>query len=113
MRCSPGLAGEVIEIGASDGKNFPHYPPTVTRVQALEPELRLRHLTRGRRRAAPVPIDVIDGLAERLPARDVSLDAAVVTFALCTIQGPGAALREAFRGLCCVGDRDGAGRLVP
>ena len=30
-----GLAGEVIEIGAGDGKNFPRYPPAVTRVQAV------------------------------------------------------------------------------
>jgi ubiquinone/menaquinone biosynthesis C-methylase UbiE len=92
-----GLAGEVIEIGAGDGKNFPHYPTTVTRVQALEPEPRLRHLAQAAAGQAPVPIDVTDHLAERLPAPDASLDAAVFAFTLCTISDPDAALREAFR----------------
>ncbi len=92
-----GLAGEVIEIGPGDGKNFPHYPPTVTWVQAVEPEPRLRHLARAGSGTFPVPIDVTDGLAERLPVPDASLDAAVFAFVLCTIADPDAALREAFR----------------
>jgi ubiquinone/menaquinone biosynthesis C-methylase UbiE len=92
-----GLAGEVIEIGCGDGKNFPHYPPTVTRVRAIEPEPHLRHLARAAAARAPLAIEVTDGLAERLPAADASLDAAVFTFTLCTIQSPGTALREAYR----------------
>ncbi|WP_328349388.1 hypothetical protein OG800_01730 [Streptomyces sp. NBC_00445] len=39
-----GLSGEVIEIGAGDGANFTHYPATVTRVLAVEPEPHLRRL---------------------------------------------------------------------
>ena len=92
-----GLAGEVIEIGAGDGKNFRHYPPTVTRVQAVEPEPRLRHLARAVAAKAPVRIDVTDGLAERLPWPDASLDGAIFTFTLCTIADPDHTLREAFR----------------
>jgi ubiquinone/menaquinone biosynthesis C-methylase UbiE len=92
-----GLAGEVIEIGAGDGKNFGRYPPTVTRVRAVEPEARLRRLAQAAAAKAPVRIEVTDGLAERLPWPDASLDAAVFTFTLCTIAGPGHALREAFR----------------
>jgi SAM-dependent methyltransferase len=87
----------VIEIGADDGKNFPHNPTTVTRVQALEPEPRLRHPAQAAAGQAPVPIDVTDNLAERLPVPDASLDAAVFAFTLCTISDPDAALREAFR----------------
>lgn len=92
-----GLAGEVIEIGAGDGKNFARYPPAITRVLAVEPEPRLRRLAGAAAADAPVRIDVADGTAGRLPAPDVSLDAAVFTFALCTIGDPDAALREAFR----------------
>ncbi len=92
-----GLAGEVIEIGAGDGKNFPRYPPAVTRVQAVEPEPRLRRLAQDAAAKAPVRIDVTDGLAERLPWPDASLDAAIFTYTLCTVADPGVALREAFR----------------
>jgi ubiquinone/menaquinone biosynthesis C-methylase UbiE len=92
-----GLAGEVIEIGAGDGKNFPRYPPAVTRVQAVEPEPRLRRLAQAAAAKAPVRIEVTDGLAERLPWPDASLDAAIFTYTLCTIADPGRALREAFR----------------
>jgi ubiquinone/menaquinone biosynthesis C-methylase UbiE len=96
-RLLSGLTGEVIEIGCGDGKNFPHYPAGVSRVRAVEPEPHLRRLARAAAAKAPVPIEVTDGRAERLPAADASLDAAVVTFALCTIQDPAAALREAYR----------------
>jgi ubiquinone/menaquinone biosynthesis C-methylase UbiE len=93
-----GLAGEVIEIGCGDGKNFPHYPPTVTRVHAIEPEPHLRRLAQvAAAKAAPITIDVTDGLAEQIPVPDASLDAAVFTLTLCTIHSPGTALREAYR----------------
>jgi hypothetical protein len=37
-----GLSGRVIEIGAGDGANFRHYPPTLDEVVAPEPEAYLR-----------------------------------------------------------------------
>lgn len=92
-----GLAGEVIEIGCGDGKNFPCYPPAVTRVRAVEPEPYLRRLAQAATENAAPAIDIIDGRAERLPAADASLDAAVFTLTLCTIQDPAVALREAYR----------------
>jgi ubiquinone/menaquinone biosynthesis C-methylase UbiE len=92
-----GLAGEVIEIGAGDGKNFPRYPPAVTRVHAVEPEPRLRQLAQAAATKAPVRIEVTDDLAEQLPWPDASLDGAIFSCTLCTIADPGHALREAFR----------------
>jgi len=51
-RLLSGLSGRVIELGAGNGKNFPHYPSTVTEVIAVEPEPHLREL--AQREAARV-----------------------------------------------------------
>lgn len=48
-----GLTGEVVEIGAGDGANFVHYPPTVTRVLAVEPEPHLRQFAEAAAWQAP------------------------------------------------------------
>jgi len=41
-----GLAGRVLEVGAGNGLNFAHYPPTVNDMLAVEPEPYLRGLAR-------------------------------------------------------------------
>ncbi|MDX3763825.1 class I SAM-dependent methyltransferase [Streptomyces mirabilis] len=96
-RLLAGLAGEVIEIGAGNGLNFPHYPGTVTRLLAVEPEPHLRELAVQSARSAAVPVQVVDGRAEQLPAEDTSFDAAVVCLTLCSVADPHAALAELHR----------------
>jgi ubiquinone/menaquinone biosynthesis C-methylase UbiE len=80
-----GLRGRVIEIGAGNGLMFAHYPPTVTEALAAEPEPRLRATAQAAARSAPVPIRVVDGLADALPAGDGEFDAAVTALVLCTV----------------------------
>ncbi|MEU0521041.1 class I SAM-dependent methyltransferase [Streptosporangium sp. NPDC006007] len=92
-----GLSGQVIEVGAGNGLNFAHYPPAVTRVLAVEPEPRLRRLARTAAGAAPVPVEVVDGLADRLPAEDATFDGAVASLVLCSLPNPDSALREMYR----------------
>ncbi|MEZ0074208.1 class I SAM-dependent methyltransferase [Planotetraspora sp. GP83] len=92
-----GLSGRVIEIGAGNGLNFARYPPAVTGVVAIEPEPRLRATARLAATRAAVRIDVTGGLAEQLPAAEGRFDAAVVTFVLCSLADPGAALMEIHR----------------
>ncbi|MEV7965969.1 methyltransferase domain-containing protein [Sphaerisporangium sp. NPDC088356] len=92
-----GLRGEVIEVGAGNGLTFPHYPLTVARVLAVEPEARLRRLAQAAARKAPVPIEVVGGLACRLPGEDQTFDAAVLSLVLCSLPDPVAALREIYR----------------
>ena len=50
-RLLAGLTGRVLEVGAGNGLNFPHYPATVTEVLAIEPEpyLRRQALAEARR----------------------------------------------------------------
>ncbi|MGI8311424.1 class I SAM-dependent methyltransferase [Saccharopolyspora hattusasensis] len=92
-----GLTGTVIDIGAGNGLNFAHYPSTVTRVLAVEPEPHLRQVAQRAAASAPVPVEVVDGLAERLPTEDSSADAAVASLVLCSVRDQAAVLREIQR----------------
>ncbi|ONI92247.1 SAM-dependent methyltransferase [Saccharothrix sp. ALI-22-I] len=91
------LAGEVIEVGPGNGLNFAHYPPTVSRVLAVEPEPRLRQHAHDAAGRAAVPVEVVDGLAERLPAEDGTADAVIVSLVLCSVRDQQTALREIHR----------------
>jgi len=92
-----GLSGRVIEIGAGNGLNFAHYPPAVAEVVAIEPEPTLRRLAVTAARRADVPVDVVPGAAEALPAESEAFDAAVVSLVLCSVRDVARALAEAQR----------------
>ena len=96
-RLLAGLTGRVIEVGAGNGLNFAHYPPEVTGVLAVEPELHLRTLAQRNAARAPVPVEVVDGVAEQLPAGEATFDAAVATLMLCSVADQQTALREMYR----------------
>lgn len=92
-----GLTGRVVEVGAGDGSNFPHYPGEVNGVLAVEPEPYLRRRARQAAALAPVPVTVTAGVAERIPAATGSFDAAVAFLVLCSVTDPRAALGELQR----------------
>jgi len=92
-----GLAGRVVEVGAGSGVSFAHYPSAVTELIAVEPEPRLRELARRAAESAPVPVTVIDGMAEQLPLADASVDAAVLAGVLCSVPDPARVLDELRR----------------
>jgi ubiquinone/menaquinone biosynthesis C-methylase UbiE len=96
-RLLAGLVGRVLEVGAGNGLNFPHYPATVTEVLAIEPEPYLRRLAEPAAQKAPVPIRVVAGTAEALPAPDATVDAVVASLVLCTVTDPERALAEIHR----------------
>jgi ubiquinone/menaquinone biosynthesis C-methylase UbiE len=91
------LSGRVVEVGAGNGRNFAHYPPEVTSVLAVEPEPYLRRLATRSAEAAPVPVRVVAGVAEALPATDAEFDAAVASLVLCSVRDPRATLAELRR----------------
>jgi ubiquinone/menaquinone biosynthesis C-methylase UbiE len=92
-----GLAGRVLEVGAGNGLNFAHYPPTVTEVLAVEPEPYLRAVAQAAAGQAPVPVRVVDGTADALPAPGASMDAAVASLVLCSVPNQVHALGELYR----------------
>ncbi len=91
------LAGDVVEIGCGEGANFAHYPPTVGRVVAVEPDPAARAAAAEAAGHAAVPVEVVAGTAEQLPCDAASFDAAVCTWVLCTVPDPAAALAEIRR----------------
>ncbi len=91
------LAGHVVEIGAGNGRNFAHYPPTVTGVDAVEPEPFLRQLATRAAADAPVPVTVHAGTAEHLPLPEDSADAVVLCLVMCSLPNLPTALTEARR----------------
>jgi ubiquinone/menaquinone biosynthesis C-methylase UbiE len=92
-----GLSGRVMEVGAGNGLNFPHYPVSVHDVVAVEPEPYLRACAVEAAAAAPVPIRVADGTAAELPGADGEFDAVVISGLLCSVPDVPAALTEFSR----------------
>jgi ubiquinone/menaquinone biosynthesis C-methylase UbiE len=99
-----GLHGRVVEVGAGSGANFPHYPATVTEVVAVEPERYLREEAVRAAQQAPVPVTVVDGVADALPLEDGSCDAAVACLVLCSVPDQASALAEIRRVLVPAGE---------
>ena len=93
-RLLAGLSGAVIEVGAGNGLNFPHYPDTVERVVAVEPEPLLREAALKAAADATVPVEVVEGVSGSLPAVDGSFDAGVASLVLCSVPDQARALAE-------------------
>jgi ubiquinone/menaquinone biosynthesis C-methylase UbiE len=96
-RMLSGLRGRVLEVGCGDGRTFELYPDGVEQVVAVEPDPVARAVAAERARVARVPIQVVAGTAESLPADDGSFDVAVVIWVLCSVDDPPRALGELRR----------------
>ena len=89
-----GARGRVVEVGAGNGINFEHYPTTVDRLVAIEPEPYLRSQAERAAADAPVPVEVRSGTAASLELAPRSVDVLVVSGVLCSVPDQGAALAE-------------------
>lgn len=92
-----GLTGTVVEVGCGAGTMFGHYPLSVDRVIAIEPEPYLRSQALRAAAAAPVPVEVLDGDAGALPLADGTADAVLYSLVLCSVPDQAVALAEARR----------------
>lgn len=94
----PQAHGRVLEVGVGTGHNIPFYDrERVTELIVLDPAEQMHG--RARKRAAEAGMDVrVLGLpAETIPLEDGEVDTVVMTFTLCTIPDPVAALAEMRR----------------
>lgn len=92
-----GARGRVVEVGAGNGMNLGHYPPTVTEVVAVEPEPYLRGLAQRAARTASVPVRVMPGTADCLPLQTAGVDVGVVSLVLCSVPDQRDAVAELHR----------------
>jgi SAM-dependent methyltransferase len=87
-RTIPLAEGNVLEIGAGSGANFPHYDPTrMNKLYALEPNPGMIRLAEKRQLQTKLNIEFLDLPGERIPLDDDTVDTVVSTFTLCTITG--------------------------
>ena len=94
----PQARGRILEIGLGAGHNLPHYDPGhVDHVVGVDPCEESWRLATPRVRAVPFDVEFKAGSAEDIPAEDASFDTVLLTFSLCTIPDPEAAVREARR----------------
>ena len=86
--------GRCLEIGAGTGLNIDRWPEAVDELVLSEPDPHMvtqlrRKVEKLRRRA-----EVVQAPAEGLPFPDASFDTIALTYVLCTVPEPEAALRE-------------------
>ena len=96
-RAVEGLAGVVVEPGFGSGLDLPVLPPEVTKIYAVEPALLGRELAADRLAASPIEVEFVGLDGARIPLDQDSCDAGLLTFTLCTISDPIAALKELRR----------------
>lgn len=91
------IHGRVLELGFGTGLNLPHYPKTLTSLDAADPADLLPALVTTRCTRQSFPVRVAHITAESLPYDDRTFDFVVSTWTLCSIADPVRALREAGR----------------
>jgi len=92
----PEATGRVLEVGVGTGLNFGLYRD-VTSLAGVDPDPHMLARARPRMAELPFPVELHQTGAEQLPFPDDHFDTAVITFTLCTIPDPAAALAEVRR----------------
>jgi len=89
--------GLVLEIGVGSGLNLSMYGPAVGRVVGLDPSSELLRLARSRVVHSRIPVSLVRASAQQISFADAAFDAVVMTWTLCSIPNPIAALIEMRR----------------
>lgn len=90
----PLASGIVLEVGIGTGLNLPYYDAQkIDRVIGLDPSQRSWQLAGERAKELDFDVEFIGLPGEQIPLADNSVDTVLVTFSLCTIPDPVAALQ--------------------
>jgi len=91
------VSGLVLEVGIGSGLNLPLYDGAVGHVYGVDSSLELLGFSRTHVLEAVVPVSLVRASAEHLPFSPAAFDTVVMTWTLCSIPNPGAALTEIHR----------------
>ena len=94
----PLCKGIVLEVGCGSGLNFSFYEENnIDKLYALEPDKEMLRQAESVVKEVNFPITFLETGAEKIPLEDDSIDTALLTYTLCTIPDPLAALLEIRR----------------
>ena len=90
-------SGRVLDVGIGSGVNLPFYGERAERIVGVDPSPELLHFAEERAGKTATPVELLQGSGESLPIEGKSIDTAVVTFTLCTVDDAAATLAEVRR----------------
>jgi ubiquinone/menaquinone biosynthesis C-methylase UbiE len=94
----PRASGTVLEIGIGTGLNLPYYDASIVeRLIGLDPSEKSWELAGERVAHLDFDVEFIGLPGEQIPLEDASVDTVLVTFSMCTIPDPVAALHGMAR----------------
>lgn len=94
----PRAHGAVLEVGIGSGLNLPFYDRTrVERLCAVDPSAELLAMAARRAQRLALDVQLVQESAARLPFPAASFDCALLTWTLCSVADPAAALAELRR----------------
>lgn len=99
----PPARGRVLEVGVGSGLNLPLYGRAVEALLGLDPSSRLLSMARQRVTRDGAPPRLLQASATDIPLADGSVDTVILTWTLCSIPDPVAALCEMRRVLAPAG----------
>lgn len=97
-RVVPLARGDVLEVGIGTGRNIAHYDPSAIRkIWGLDPATELHPRLKRRLQDCKLDVELLPLSAEVIPEPEARFDTVLVTYSLCSIPDPVAALREMKR----------------
>lgn len=94
----PLATGRVLEIGIGSGLNLPYYrADRVQHIWGLDPSRDMWEIAHRSADKRHLDVEFLESGAEAIPLDDAQADCVVMTYTLCTIPDPAAALAEIRR----------------
>lgn len=97
QRIGSAATGRVLDVGIGSGLTLPFYGHQVESILGVDPSSELLHFAEERAHRAPTAVELACASGEALPIEDRSIDTAVVTFTLCTVDNTSTMLAEIRR----------------